>query len=136
MVHSVHHALLSGQEQQIYLQAGMTIERMKYALWDYLKETKKCALPQHRAATNDTKKPQRYFSECLEEVCGRSLLKENPQANTTVKRLWIARGLVAHGKESSPQLASPDLVEDTKKLYELARFVDNIRGKQYSQNIL
>lgn len=136
MVHPAHHARLIDNEHQFYLQAGITIERLKYLLWDHLKYSKTCNAAQHRAALNDTKKPHRYFSECLTEISNRSLFDEHRSAYATVKRLWIARGIIAHGKELPKELGSSDLTSDVESLYTLAKFVDSIRGVEASHLVL
>ncbi len=131
IVHPAHHALLSDHDQEFFIQVGITIERLKYLLWDHLRDVKKCTNRMHRAALNDTSKPQRYFSEILDSVCERSLLRENLKAHTSVKMLWIARGLIAHGKQLIPELSARDKMADLENIYALALFVDSIRGKKY-----
>lgn len=136
LINRVHDALLTHSLEEFCLQAGLAIERLKYLLWDHLKASGDCGKPEHRAALNDTKEPNRYFSEVLAETCGRSLLEEHPEANVSVKKLWIARGRVAHGKELNEPWDMAPRLEHLCNLYTLARFVDSVRGKPWPSQVL
>lgn len=77
---------------------ALAIEKSKYNLWSKLLSMGLCSRPEERSARNDTQKPERYFRDLLPNSSSAPIFSE--ETLDTVSEVWIARGLVAHGKET------------------------------------
>ncbi|UZD91570.1 hypothetical protein [Cognatishimia activa] len=93
------HQQASGAIFDAISNCGLAIEKTKYALWEQLNRKNLVTNSEAKAARNDTQLPHRYFSDYLPET--ENSIEFSQAELDTIKTVWIARGLVAHGKETS-----------------------------------
>ncbi|MFC0339956.1 hypothetical protein [Paracoccus niistensis] len=127
-----HHFAAADEQYRAIISLATCIERSKYSIWQHLHTVGVCGRNDYKNAMNDTKKPERYFSELLEVRTGRSLFDEFPELENIIRTIWIVRGKVAHGLEDDiPQkdrwLVEKDrLLGSANALFEMLRFEDSI----------
>lgn len=95
---TAHHQKASGFLFDAVLNLAVAIEKSKYQLWEKLYGLGLATRSELKAALNDTKKPERYFSDLLPS--GSPFQRPNSKCLDAIRRIWIARGIVSHGKET------------------------------------
>lgn len=110
------------------MQAALSLEKIKYAMWRDIYKRGICSKSELKSAENDTKLPHRYFCEILEEKIRLNLSKANPEACEHIKKVWLVRGLVAHGKENSApahierELTQRNVSSWVNSIFDVAKF--------------
>lgn len=120
------HQVAQGDLFYASITLGLAVEKCKYRLWDAVFERGLCSRSQHKAAQNDTKKPIRYFEDEIKEV-GLKGLALGADTRSAISEIWVARGIIAHGKERELKSAFPEGLNGKR----LSRWVDCVYDLRY-----
>jgi len=123
------HQKAAGFLNEAVVSCALAVERTKYALWEKLLKRNIATKAQERAARNDTQKPERYFGELLPNEVGG--VRPTKAQLESIAKIWVARGLIAHGKETKMKQALGEKLESDL----LKKWIDDlwdVAGKAYS----
>jgi hypothetical protein len=121
------HYVASNEISKSIIQMGLALESLKYRLWQQLADFGLCTSSALKDAFNNTSKPQRYFSEALKELTGHSVQEKDVETYCLISEIWIARGIIAHGKQKSldQSIGYPIDMERANKLLGAVFSLDN-----------